>query len=104
MQKSFPLQIWKVRVCVAVLTLAEVGLSNLLPDDAAGVVDGGGRLELHRLGHTLLHNGDLEREGRHGWRSGLCRTLLQTESSGALEKSLTETLNRERESAAAVVK
>jgi hypothetical protein len=91
---------------VAVLTLAEVGLSNLLPDDATGVVDGGGRLELHRLGHTLLHNGDLEREGRHGWRSGLCRTLLQTESSGALEKSLRDTRRREREnrSVAAAVK
>lgn len=42
------------------LTLPQVGLCDLLPNDVTGIVHQCGRVELHHLADILLHNVDFE--------------------------------------------
>lgn len=56
----------EVQGCVCKLTLAQLSLRDPLPDDAAGIVDHSGRLELHGF-HHIAHT-NLQRQGYHDCR------------------------------------
>lgn len=64
--RSGNMSIMSVKGCVCKLTLAQLSLRDPLPDDAAGIVDHSGRLELHGF-HHIAHT-DLQRQGNHDCR------------------------------------
>lgn len=55
--------LWRVRLIA--LTLSGLSLGDPLSDYPAGVVDGCGRLELHRLHDVALADADLQRQHHH---------------------------------------
>ena len=46
--------------------MTEIGFTDLVADQSAGVKDCRHRIELHRLDHIFLDDADLERKRRHG--------------------------------------
>ena len=61
------------------LTVSSVGLGDFVSDDATGIKDDGGRVELEGLHDRAAHHAYLQRQRRHG--SFRCSLLLFTQAT-----------------------